>query len=74
MMDMDDAILLDIQELICPEAFAKISIYGAPKLKQQKYQCFSYNHKKYQEYINTDCKLVSWIPVQIPHRFLTLPI
>lgn len=44
-MDMDDAILFDIQELICPEAFTKISIYGAPKLKKQKCWCFFYNQK-----------------------------
>ena len=45
MISMGDAILLGIQELICPEAFPKIPNYGAPKLKQQEHQWFSNDQK-----------------------------
>lgn len=37
-MGMGDVVLLDIQELICSEAFSKIPNYGAQKLKQHEHQ------------------------------------
>lgn len=42
-MSVSDDILLSIQEQNCVEAFPKSSSYGAPKLKQQEHQWFSWD-------------------------------